>query len=178
MPDLSMSDIQRCVAGLRTFSPAHATYLETIFKDILEYYGDRLAGLAVFGSYARQENTKNSDLDLLIILKGTSQRRERIIEFVNEIEMRHETLAQQLYTNEGISVELSPYLLTESEALKLQPIYFDLVEHLHVIHDPYGLIARIVQSTSRLLKEKGARRRRRNNTWEWQTAHFLGGIDL
>lgn len=160
MPDLSIPDIQRCVAGLRTFSPTHATYLQTIFEEILAYYGDRLVGLAVFGSYARQENTKNSDLDLLIILKGTSQRRERIIEFVNEIEMRHEMMAQQLYANEGISVELSPYLLTESEALKLQPIYFDLIEHLHVIHDPYGIIARIVQSTSRLLKEKGARRRR------------------
>ena len=175
---MSLTDIQRHVVELRTFSSGHATFLQTILKEILDYYGERLVGLAIFGSYARRENTNNSDLDLLIILRGASSRRERIIEFVNEIEMKHEKMAQHLYKNEGILIELSPYILNESEALKLQPIYFDLVEHHNILYDPRGIIDRIITSTSRLLKEKGARRRRRNNTWEWQTGYFLGGIDL
>ncbi len=166
------------VAGLRTFSPEHRRWVESVLNRILQYYGENLLGLAIFGSFARGENRKGSDLDLLIILKNAGKRRIRIEEFILEIEMKHDDLAQQLFREQGLSCELSPYIVTEAEALLMQPIYYDLVDYHVVMWDPEGIIGRIIGSASALLKEVGACRVRRNNTWEWRTNRFLGGVRL
>lgn len=94
--------------------------------------------------------------------------------------MKHESLAQEIYEQEDILCELSPYILTREEALRLHPIYFDLVEHHLIIYDPAGLIKHIIQATGKILKQSGARKVRRNNTWEWQVPNinYPGGIEL
>ncbi|EKV00173.1 putative nucleotidyltransferase [Leptolyngbya sp. PCC 7375] len=41
------------------------------FKQLLKkLYGQRLANLVLFGSFARHEETQDSDVDVLIVLKG------------------------------------------------------------------------------------------------------------
>jgi len=168
------------LSHLKTFSQGHRRYIVAILKEIADYYGDSLVGCAIFGSYARRDNRKNSDLDLLIILDKAPGFSKRIKEFVEQIEMRHEVLAQAIFEQEEILCELSPYILSREEALKIHPIYFDLVEHHLVIYDPYDFIDRIIHSTRKILTQSGARKVRRNNTWEWQTGKigFPGGIDL
>lgn len=166
--------------AIKTFSPGHRKYIIDVLGEIVNHYGDSLVGCAIFGSYARGDNRKNSDLDLLIILHQTPGFSRRIKEFVDSIEMKHENLAQGIFEQDDILVELSPYILSRNEALKMQPIYFDLVDHHVVIYDPALIIAHIIDSTKRLLTRSGARKVRRNNTWEWQTgkAGFTGGMDL
>ena len=93
--DMSMS--MPIVDTLRTFSPQHRQWVGGVLDEILRYYGENLLGLAIFGSFARGENRKGSDLDLLIILKNAGKRRIRIEEFIREIEMKHDDLAQQLF---------------------------------------------------------------------------------
>ena len=92
--------------------------------------------------------------------------------------MKHDGLAQQLFREQGLSCDLSPYIVTRDEALMMQPIYYDLVDHHVVVWDPEGIIGRIISSASALLKEVGAYRVRQNNTWEWRTNRFLGGVRL
>lgn len=36
----------------------------------MKFYGDRLSNLILFGSQARHESTADSDIDILLILKG------------------------------------------------------------------------------------------------------------
>lgn len=164
--------------SLRTYSPGHRQYVNDVLSEVIRHYGENLLGLAIFGSFARRENRKDSDLDLLIILKNAGKRRVRLEEFIEKIEMKHDEKAQQLFREQGLLCELSPYILTESEALLVQPIYYDLVAHHVIVWDPQGIIARIINSTSNLLRKVGARRVRRNNTWEWRTNRFLGGVRL
>ena len=166
------------LAGLRTFSPGHRRWVDGVLSRMLQYYGENLLGLAIFGSFARGENRKGSDLDLLIILSNAGKRRIRIEEFIREIEMKHDDLAQQLFREQGLSCDLSPYIVTRDEALMMQPIYYDLVDHHVVVWDPEGIIDQIISSASALLKKVGAYRVRRNNTWEWRTNRFLGGVRL
>lgn len=168
----------RAMDSLRTFSPEHRQYVNDVLCEIIRYYGKNLAGLAIFGSFARGENRKDSDLDLLIVLGSAEKRRVRLEEFIREIEMKLDDRAQQLFREQRLLGELSPYILSQSEALMVQPIYYDLVAHHIAVWDPQGIIARIVHSTAALLREVGARRVRRNNTWEWRTNRFLGGISL
>ncbi len=172
--------LENLLSKLVTFSPRHRQYVIAILNEINEYYGDSLLGCAVFGSYVRGDNRKNSDLDLLIILKKAPGFSLRIKEFVDKIEMKHEVLAQEIYEKEDILCELSPYILAREEALKIHPVYYDLVDHHLIIFDPDGLIARIINSTRAFLVRSGARRVRRSNTWEWQTTEtgFPGGVDL
>lgn len=167
-------------ATLKTFSPRHRRYLVTVLDEIINHYDQALLGCAVFGSYARGDNRLNSDFDLLIILRRAPGFSRRLREFVENIEMKHEALAQAIYEEEDILCELSPCILSREEALKIQPLYYDLVENHLVIYDPAGLIARIIKATREILQRSGARKVRHGNTWEWQTvqAGFLGGIDL
>jgi len=165
---------------MKVFTPLHRQYIITALNEVVSYYGDSLVGCAVFGSYARRDNRKNSDLDLLIILTKAPGLSRRLKDFVEHIEMKHENLAQTLYEQEDIFIELSAYILTREEALKVHPIYFDLVEYHYLIYDPENIIARIINSTAKLLEKSGARKSRTNNTWEWKTGEmgFLGGMDL
>lgn len=165
---------------LKTFSSRHRRYIAAVLREIVAHYGDSLVGLAVFGSYARGDNRLNSDLDLLILLDRAPALGRRLREFVEEVEMKHEALAQELYEREDVSCELSPYILTREEALRLQPVYYDLAEHCLVIYDPEGLIARIVKGTRKFLERFRARKIPRGNTWEWylQEPHFPGGTEL
>lgn len=171
---------ERILSRLKTFSPRHRRYLASVLREIIAHYGTSLIGCAIFGSYARGENRLNSDLDLLIILEDAPSFSRRLEEFVEQVEMKHEALAQELYEQEEILCELSPYILTREEALKLQPIYYDLVKHHLILYDPEGLIARIIGSTRKLLEQSEARKTSRSNTWEWslEKIGFPRGIDL
>lgn len=171
---------EKILPKMKTFSPPHKQYVIAVLNEVVRYYGDLLLGFAVFGSYARGDNHHNSDLDLLIVLKEAPGFSLRLREFVDNIEMKHEVLAQKLYEQEDIHLELSPYILTRAEALKMHPLYFDLVEHHCIIYDPDHIIARIISSTEIILRKSGARKNRVGNTWEWQTGKmgFLGGMDL
>lgn len=45
--------------------------LSDFCKGLQDLYGDRLVRLILFGSHARQEATADSDLDVMVVLKGS-----------------------------------------------------------------------------------------------------------
>jgi len=163
-------DWKTITGRLKTFSPHHEAYIQTILKEIVAHYGDQLLACAIFGSHARGENRLNSDLDLLLILDAKEGFTERMARFVEQIEMKHDALAQELYEQEGVLCELSPYILMKDEARFVHPIYYDLVEHHVIVHDPHGLLDHIVRGVKEHLAESGARKEPVGTGWLWDVS--------
>jgi predicted nucleotidyltransferase len=160
-------DWKAIVGRLKTFSPRHEAYIETLLQEIAAHYGDQLLVCTIFGSYARRENRLNSDFDFLLILDATEGFMQRMARFVEHIEMKHDAMAQELYEQEGILCEPSPYILMRDEAWFVHPIYYDLVEHHVIVHDPHRLMDRIVRSVKAHLAASEARKEPVGTGWLW-----------
>lgn len=52
-----------------TIAPKLNSLLHDFRQGLNELYGDRLVHLILFGSYARQEATPDSDIDIMVVLK-------------------------------------------------------------------------------------------------------------
>lgn len=70
--------------------------LEEAAEGLFEIYGDSIKGIILFGSYARGDFDKDSDIDIAVILdlpRGKEAAfRYRLIEFSTELDMKYDTL--------------------------------------------------------------------------------------
>jgi len=57
-----------------TFRPEIAHLLEAVKQQLEALYGERLVEVILFGSVARGEDTPESDVDVLVILRGPVDR--------------------------------------------------------------------------------------------------------
>ena len=82
----------------------HEAVLE-LKKRLQHHYGNRLVRFIVFGSYARGEQTPDSDIDILITLKGKvdwNLERE-ILHLTYKIELKRDVLMDiKVYSEEDI----------------------------------------------------------------------------
>jgi uncharacterized protein len=57
-------------AAIPTLHPAKLNPLcQDLRQALIQLYGDRLTALILFGSYARQDATADSDIDVMLVLK-------------------------------------------------------------------------------------------------------------
>ncbi len=66
--------------------------LEEFKKEIKKLYGDRLKQIILYGSHARGDFTEESDIDLLIVLKGKvvpGKEIDRMIDIITEINLKY-----------------------------------------------------------------------------------------
>ena len=64
-------------------------------REIEKLYGKKLINIILYGSWARGEATENSDIDLLIILKGEiapGREIDRMIDIITEINLKYNIL--------------------------------------------------------------------------------------
>ncbi len=80
---------------------------ERLLKEIQSFYGERLVSVVVYGSMARETQTFDSDLDLLIIAEGLPPGRMKRIREFDSIEERIEPFLKFLREKEGINTYLS-----------------------------------------------------------------------
>ncbi len=82
---------------------------------IKELYGKRLRSLILYGSWARDEATEESDIDLVVILEGKvvpGREIDRMIDIVTEINLKYGTLISVYpVSRRDYSILRSPLLL-------------------------------------------------------------------
>ena len=64
-------------------------------KEVKELYGERFKSIILYGSWARNEASEESDIDLLIVLKGSitpGKEIDRMIDIITDINLKHGVL--------------------------------------------------------------------------------------
>lgn len=153
--------------GLEHIAEPYKNIICKLLDELLFALGDNLVSLIVYGSVARGQMRKDSDMDLLVISKGLpTSRFERIRVF----DMVEDTLTEdleKLYKN-GYAITLSPVIKTPEEAQKISALYLDIVEDGVIIYDKENFFEKILERLSRNLEKLGAERVWIGRKWYWR----------
>jgi predicted nucleotidyltransferase len=92
------------------------TILEEVRKEVPELFGDKLRQLILYGSYARNEQNPESDIDIMILVDEDEDRlrkyRERIVDIMTDLSLKHDTfisLTDETYNRYNEYLDVLPY---------------------------------------------------------------------
>jgi predicted nucleotidyltransferase len=144
----------------------YRSLVNRLLGELMSAYGDRLVSLVVFGSVARGDARKDSDIDLLLVIGSLPKSRlERQREFIGVEKALDECLDE--LSGQGYSVSISPILLMPDEASKVSPLYLDMVEDAVIVYDKDGFFGNVLERLRERLKELGSRRIWMGKKWYW-----------
>ena len=90
--------------------------LPELRRELARCLGDELVGLYLYGSYARGEQTSDSDIDVLVVVRDASKRPElwdRTLNAVAGICLKYDTLISDvIVSEERFRNEQSPLLIS------------------------------------------------------------------
>jgi len=112
-------------------------------------FGDRLVSVVLFGSRARGEARPESDIDLLLVIRGLPINRWLRYEGFKD-------LAREV--SEDFAYLLALVLATPEEAVHVKPYYLGMLSGHEIIFDRDGFFARVLERLRRRLDELGSRR--------------------
>jgi predicted nucleotidyltransferase len=132
------------------------------------YFGERLKAVVLYGSVARDEQTRESDIDLLIVIDGLPQSlraRSRLL-----VEFEEEFLPALLapWHRQGMYIDVSTKVKTSEEAQQLTPFYLDMTEEAIILHERERFFQDILDRLRDRLAALGAQRRRQGRLRYWQ----------
>jgi len=138
-----------------------------LLSEIKSFYGERLISFVIFGSVARETQTFDSDLDVLIIAKGLPKGRMKRIGEFESVEEKIEPFLESLRKEEGINTYISAIIKSPEEAEKGSPLFLDMVEDARILFDRNGFFEGVLDKLRKRLKELGSKRIWRGNAWHW-----------
>jgi len=125
-------------------------------RKLKEKYRDRLVSTVLYGSWARGEQKPTSDVDLLVILEGPF----RFVQARREIYL--------LVNSPVAQVQISPLVLESSQAMRLQPIHFELYADGKILYDKGNFMKNILQRVGEIIRNLGSERyRTRDGCYGW-----------
>ncbi|BCU67745.1 hypothetical protein HS7_11820 [Sulfolobales archaeon HS-7] len=125
----------------------------------LKVYGEDLISLVLFGSYARGEQRKDSDIDVLVVLKEINDRYEVMKKFIKVDDILETTLYPEL-RKEGFDPYVSPVIYDVNTAARFRPLYIMVVFEARILYDRGGVMEKTFYRIRKRLEELGAKRER------------------
>jgi len=137
-------------------APVIKRYCEML-RDLL---GDRLISVMLFGSVARGDWDKDSDIDILVVAEGWGDKPvwERIKELRKAINRLEQTPEYLEAVRTGYWPVIQNYPLSPDEARRFKRIYLDAIIDGIILYDREGFLERVLRSLRRRLEELGSHR--------------------
>ena len=153
----------------------YKSLLEKFTKLLQEEFQDKLISVVLYGSIARGDNRKDSDIDLLLVIKDLPKTiTERVILF-DKVERKLDDDIMRLM-DEGYYVTFSPILKTPEEAMRFSPIYMDMTEDAIILYDRNEFFRKVLEKTKKRLKELGFERVwLSKKSWYWRKRDYKYG---
>lgn len=144
----------------------HLAISQKLVELLKKKYGERLISVVLFGSVARGEARKDSDIDIIIVVDGLPKsrlkRQEEFLEVEKDILPEIEELQEK-----GYFIDISPVLRTPEEILKFPPLMLDVVEDGIILYDKNEFFRNAIERMKKRLEELGATRVRIGKRWFW-----------
>lgn len=140
--------------------------LERLVEELKGYFKDDLVSVVLYGSLARGEAGRYSDIDLLLLCESLPDERLKRQDIFLEIEDKLENELEELYER-GYHPYLSPILKTRREAEKLSPLYLDMVHDALVLYDRDDFFKEVLERLRKRLESLRARKVRIGGKWYW-----------
>ena len=134
-------------------------YLDGIREALISFYRENLLALVIFGSAARGDFEKGSDLDLLVILRECENSMgKRIDEFMKiEWELR-KTPEYERVKAQGLPRRVEAVILSLKEFQSHPPLLLDLTTDAEILTDKEGVFSKELDLLRCRLKDLGARK--------------------
>jgi len=140
--------------------PYYARVLRDYTDLLLSSYGEGLLGVALFGSVARGDWKKESDIDLLVVVDGWEGRREwaRIRELVSLKGRLARTASHVDALRNGFVPAIAELPLAPSQLLEFRTVYLDIALDGVILLDRKGELKKFVDSVRAWGEASGSKR--------------------
>ena len=136
------------------YAPVIRKYCE-LLRDLL---GERLLSIMLFGSVARGDWDRDSDIDILIVAEGWDDKPAWVR--IKELRRAKEALEESLEYSEALRAGYFPivqnYTLSVEEAKGFNRVYLDAVLDGIILYDKNGFLTGVLQSLRKRLGEMGS----------------------
>ncbi|MYD71391.1 MAG: nucleotidyltransferase domain-containing protein [Acidobacteria bacterium] len=149
-----------------TMHPDYKVLLDGVVAACRRHYGERLHGIALYGSVARGTPTADSDVDLLVVADGLP---EGSLPKRRDFDVVEDAVAPQIDAlwKAGRHVRLSPILKTRAVLEYGTPLLLDMTEDARILYERDGYLTHVLECFRRTLRDLGARRIWRDELWYW-----------
>jgi len=131
--------------------------VEEVVNAFCQVFKDELVALVLYGSYARGEQKKSSDIDLLIVLKKIDDRYEVFKKFIQVEKILEQSFYKKL-KEKGFDPYISPVFLDVENATRFRPLYIDIVFDAKILYDKDNIMKETFERVKKRLEELGAKR--------------------
>lgn len=149
-------------AGYPDVKPLTDRFVETLRDGM----GDGLVGVALYGSVARGEARTDSDVDLLIVHRG-SRTAAFDAAIASERALEGDGLTERLRES-GVPTYFSFAVFSETRFADTPWLLLDISHHGIILFDPHEVVSRKLAALRARLKELGSQRiELPNGDWYW-----------
>ena len=139
--------------------PCYGPLLSKYTEMLRGHFGERLTGVLLFGSVARGDWNKDSDIDLLIVVQDWQGPSWRRTQELWPLKMRlMETEEHNVAEARGFVPTIQHYPLSTDEAVQLHRIYLDASMDGLVLYEKDGFLTSLLDNVRKRLQAQGAYR--------------------